>query len=80
MMITSGDAGKASVQVKFPCAFSRKGIASNSILCQFYRCCVHKRCSSIRDKLKKDSKFKCWICGNQQIDVAEDCPDIESNS
>ena len=40
---------------------------------------MHKRCSGIRGKLKKDSKFKCRICRNQQTDVAQDCPVIESN-
>ena len=40
---------------------------------------MHKRCSSIRGKLKEDSKFKCQTCGNQQTDVAEDCPGIELN-
>ena len=27
---------------------------------------MHKRCSGIRGKLKKDSKFKCQTCANQE--------------
>ena len=38
---------------------------------------MHKGCIGIRGKLKKDSKFKCQACANQQTDIAEDCPGIE---
>ena len=29
---------------------------------------MHKRCSGIRGKLKKDSKLKCQTCANQETD------------
>ena len=38
---------------------------------------MHKGCIGIRGKLKKDSKFKCQACANQQTGIAEDCPGIE---
>ena len=62
---------------KFPCDVCRNGVGSNSILCQFCRCWVHKRYSGIGGKLKEDSKSKCQIRANQQADIAEDCPGIE---
>ena len=56
------------------CAVCRKGVGSNSILCQFFRCWVLKRDNSgIRGKLKEDNKFKYQICANQQTDILEDC-------
>ena len=79
MMISSENAGKNTVESKFPCAVCAKGVGTNSFPCQFCKCPVHKKCSSIRDKLKEDRKFKCQTCANQQTDIAEDCPDIELN-
>ena len=78
-MISSENAGKVTTEGKFPCAFCREGVYITSMLCQFYRCQVHKRFSGIRGKLKKDSKFKCQTCANKQIHIAEDCPGIEMN-
>ena len=77
MMISGENAGKVTIKGKFLCAVCRKDVGSNSILCQFCRCWVHKRCSGIRGKLKVDSKFKCQTCMNQQMDIAEDYPGIE---
>ena len=48
MMIGSENAEKVTIEGKFPCSVYRKVVGSNPILCQF---------SSIRGKLKEDSKF-----------------------
>ena len=50
MKLSIENAGKVTIEGKFPCAVCRKGIGSNSILSQFCRCRVHKRCSGIRIK------------------------------
>ena len=76
-MISRENAGKVTTEGKFPCAFCRKRVGSNSILCQFCSCLLHKRFSGIRGKLKEDSKLKCQTCANLQRDIAEDCPGIE---
>ena len=66
MMLSSETTGKATMKGKFPSAVCRKGVGSNFTLCQFCRCSVHKRCSSIRGKLREDGKFPCQACVNQQ--------------
>ena len=58
-MISSENAGNATVERKFPYAVLRKGIGNNSILYNFCRCWIHKGCSGIKGNLKNDSKFKC---------------------
>ena len=63
MRISSNNAGKVTIEDKLPYAVCRKGADSNSLLCQFSRCWVHKRCRGIRGKLKEDGKFKCPACG-----------------
>ena len=50
MKLNIENSGKVTIEDKFPCAVCRKGIGSNSILSQFCRCRVHKRCSGIRIK------------------------------
>ena len=57
-MISSENAGNATVERKFPYAVLRKGIGNNSILYNFCRCWMHKGCSGIKGNLKNDSKFK----------------------
>ena len=81
MKLSIENAGKVTIEGKFPCAVCRKGIGSNSILCQFCKCRVHKRCSGIRitPPPPRNSKFKCQSCANQQVNIAEDCPGIELN-
>ena len=60
IIINGENAGKTTEKGKFPCAVSRKGGGSNSILYQFRRCWVHKGCSIIRGKLKEGTiKVKC---------------------
>ena len=79
MDINSENNGKVTEEGKFLSAACRKGLGSNSILCQFCRCWEHKRCSDVRGALKEDGKFKCQNCTNQQTDMAEGCPGIEFN-
>ena len=62
---------------KFSCAAWRKGLGSTSILCQFFRCWLHKKCSGITGKLKEDSKFKCQTCESQEENIIENCPGME---
>ena len=59
MMISRENAGMVKIEGKFPSTVCRKDAGSNSILRQFCRYCVHKRCVGIIDILKKDSKFEC---------------------
>ena len=40
---------------------------------------MHQRCSGIRGKLKKDTKFKCQTFANQQAGIAQECLDTELN-
>lgn len=41
-IISSENSVKDTVEGKFPCAVCRKGVHSNSILCQFCGCWVNK--------------------------------------
>ena len=49
MMISCENAGtgKVALEGKFPCAVCRKGVGSNSILCQFSRFLGDKRCIEV---------------------------------
>ena len=79
-MIRIENAGKVTEEGNFLCAVSSKDVGSNSILCQFSRWWVQKRCSNMRDILKENSRFKCHTCANQQTDILEECPGIKLNS
>ena len=85
MVISSETAGKVTVGYCYwllllmVTAVCRKGIGSSSIFSQFCRCWVYKKCSVIRGKLKKDCKFKCQTCANQQTDIGEDFSGKELN-
>ena len=59
MLISSENAAKVTGEGKFPCAVCKNRVGSNSILCQFCRCWVHKRCRDIRGKLKENDTFTC---------------------
>ena len=60
--VSNEKARKVKKQEKFPCTKCRKGVGSNSILCQFFKCWVHKRCTGVRGRLKQDDEFNCRIC------------------
>ena len=40
---------------------------------------MHKRCSSIKSKLKEESKFKSQICVKQQANIVKVYPGMELN-
>lgn len=75
IMKSENNAGKIIEEGKFSYAFC----GSNSILSQFCSCWVHKRRSSIGGKVKEDITSECQTCVNQQTDLAEDSPGVESN-
>ena len=50
-------ARKFRKEVIFPCAVWNNCIDSNSILCQFCKYYVHKRCTGITGRLKQDYEF-----------------------
>ena len=79
MMTNDDNGGKITVEGKFPFVLCKKNLGSNSIISQICRCSVHKRCNSIRGKLKEGSAFKCQTYANQQTDIGKDCSDIELN-
>ena len=54
MMISSKNAGNITEEGQFPCDVYRKDVDIKSLLCLFYKCSVHKKCSGIRHKLKED--------------------------
>lgn len=73
MMISSEHDEKVAEESKSACAFCRKNVGCHSILCQFYRCLVHNRCSGIGDKLKENRNFKYQVSANLQTIIAEGC-------
>ena len=78
MIKYSENAGKVTEEGEFHCVVCRKGLGSNSILCQFWWLRLHKRCG-IRSKLKEDSKVRFQTSANQQLGIPEDSPGIELN-
>ena len=56
----------------------KKGIfLKNSILKQFFKYWVHKRCSSNRGTLKRINEFRWQTCINQETGKKEECPGID---
>ncbi|KAI8520792.1 hypothetical protein Bbelb_005460 [Branchiostoma belcheri] len=47
---------------KFPCGVCRKGVGENSIFCPHCQHWIHKKCTSIKGKLKEDPNFICRQC------------------
>ena len=54
-VVSNENTEKVTLEVKVSCAVCRKGVGSN--LCEFCRYWVHKHCSGIRAKLKKDTSL-----------------------
>ena len=67
MIISSENIGKVTMADKLPGAVYRKGVSIYSILYQFCRCWVNKRCDDIRGKPKKNREFECHACTNQHF-------------
>ena len=72
MIVSTANIGKVREEIKFPCAISRKGADTNSIIWQFCKYWVHKRGSGIKGKLKEDYEFRCQTYVNEQTDIAQD--------
>ena len=47
---------------EFPCAVCRTGVGSNSIFCNGCKHWVHKKCSGVEMRLKKDPDYRCTRC------------------
>ena len=77
-MINSENAGKVTEESQSSSNVCRKSRSSNSILCQFWKCRVHKRCSGIRGKPEEESNLKCEASANKQTGIAG-FPGIELN-
>jgi hypothetical protein len=54
--------GQVEKSGKWPCGVCRKGVGRNSIKCMSCRNWVHKKCSGVKGRLKKDLIFKCKVC------------------
>ena len=57
IMDSTRNYGKIIEEGKFPSAVCRKGVGSNSILCQFCRWWDRKRCSGIKENWKRISSL-----------------------
>ena len=64
---------------KFLCAVCGNGGISNSNLCQFCKCQIHKRFCGIKGELKEDSEFEYQTCAIEETDIPEECPGIQLN-
>ena len=66
MIIRSENPGKVKEKIQFFCRAFRKGVGSNSILCQLYRCWLQTICSGVKhvqiskQTLRKTEKF-CYL-------------------
>ena len=64
-----------SVQVeasgRYPCGVCKKGVGTNSILCQVCKKWIHKRCSGVKGKLRSGTGtgFKCGRCDPKVLGV-----------
>ena len=72
MIVSTANIGKIREEIKFPCAVSRRGAETNSMIWQFCKYWVHKRCSGIKGKLKEDGEFRCQTYTNEQTVKAQD--------
>ena len=63
-----------SVQVeasgRYPCGVCKKGVGTNSILCQVCKKWIHKRCSGVKGKLRSGTGFTCDRCGPKAVGVS----------
>ena len=72
MIVSTANIGKVREERKFSWAISRKGAETNSIVWQFCKYWVHKRCSGIKGKLKEDGEFRCHTYANEETDIAKE--------
>ena len=79
---SSGEAPKPTRNAKWSCGVCSKGVGVNSILCQTCNLWIHKRCSGVKGKLKKENMFRSKKCKGEstptdslnstQVHVGED--------
>ena len=51
-----------------------KGVGGNSIECGQCKNWIHKRCSTIKDKIESNANFECAVCiGGRDKPVESDC-------
>jgi hypothetical protein len=63
VMISAAELGVAKDSGKYPCSVCRKGVGRNSIRCSQCKSWVHKRCSGVKGRLKKNEyNFQCAKC------------------
>lgn len=68
VLICSSEA-KSKIEVgRWPCGVCRKGVGSNSILCQTCNHWVHRKCSGISGRLRADLEFVCKRCEGEIAD------------
>ena len=60
-MISGMDLDLLQNSDKFPCAFCRTGVGSNSIICIRCKHWVHKKCSGLK-RMTKDPDYRCSQC------------------
>ena len=80
IIISGENAGRLQKKATFFVLFVERLQAVIPFPPSFCNCWLHKRHSGIRGELKEDNTFKCRACVNQQIDIAQDCPNIKLNS
>lgn len=55
-------AGPVEETGKYSCGVCSKGVGKNSILCAGCKKWIHKRCTSIKGRIKVDASFQCSRC------------------
>ena len=66
VMVSNYNLGEKREEGKYPCGVCSKGVGSNSIYCKTCKHWVHKRCSGIQGKLRKDQPFQCVKCSSNE--------------
>jgi hypothetical protein len=56
------ESGSCISSGKWPCGVCKKGVGSNSILCNKCTKWIHKKCSGVKGKLTPDPEFQCKNC------------------
>jgi hypothetical protein len=46
----------------FPCCICRRNVEKNSVECVVCKKWVHKKCSDVKGKLKRNQNVQCFVC------------------